>query len=82
MKKYLLVLTLFIGAFSSCKKTGYDPVKQAATDDAAIQAYIKANNLTPCIYPDSALLLIGPESPKVPYELLAAISPCDQRICG
>ncbi|MDB5025236.1 MAG: peptidylprolyl isomerase [Mucilaginibacter sp.] len=46
MNKYILVLSLFIGAFSSCKKTGYDPVKQAATDDAAIQAYIKANNIT------------------------------------
>ena len=38
---------MFTAAFSSCKKeNSFDPVKQAATDDAAIQAYIKANNIT------------------------------------
>ena len=47
MKRYILLLVLFIAAFSSCKKdTPFDPVKQAAADDAAIQAYIKANNIT------------------------------------
>jgi FKBP-type peptidyl-prolyl cis-trans isomerase FkpA len=47
MKKYILLLTLFIATLSSCKKDApFDPVKQAATDDAAIQAYIKANNIT------------------------------------
>ncbi|MBS1532454.1 MAG: FKBP-type peptidyl-prolyl cis-trans isomerase [Bacteroidetes bacterium] len=46
MKKYLLLLTLFVVAISSCKKDSFDPVKQAAADDAAIQNYIKANNIT------------------------------------
>ena len=47
MKRYTLLLVLFIAAFSSCKKdTPFDPVKQAADDDASIQAYIKANNIT------------------------------------
>ncbi|HEY4197663.1 MAG TPA: FKBP-type peptidyl-prolyl cis-trans isomerase [Mucilaginibacter sp.] len=47
MKRSILLLALFIVAFSSCKKeNSFDPAKQAATDDAAIQAYIKANNIT------------------------------------
>lgn len=46
MKKYLLLLFLIPAAFSSCKKDSFDPAKQAAADDAAIQAYIKANNIT------------------------------------
>jgi FKBP-type peptidyl-prolyl cis-trans isomerase FkpA len=47
MKKYLLLFTLFITALTSCKKDpAFDPVKQAATDDAAIQAYISANSIT------------------------------------
>src|ERR1700753_2389800 len=46
MKRYILLFALVIGAFSSCKKDSFDPAKQAATDDAAIQAYIKANNIT------------------------------------
>src|SRR5579863_10339731 len=46
MKKYLLLFTLVIVAISSCKKDSFDAVKQAAADDAAIQAYIKANNIT------------------------------------
>jgi FKBP-type peptidyl-prolyl cis-trans isomerase len=46
MKKYILLLTLFIAVFASCKKDSFDPAKQAATDDAAIQAYITANNIT------------------------------------
>src|ERR1700753_4419358 len=46
MKRYILLFALAIGAFSSCKKDSFDLKKQAATDDAAIQAYIKANNIT------------------------------------
>ncbi|HEX3385674.1 MAG TPA: FKBP-type peptidyl-prolyl cis-trans isomerase [Mucilaginibacter sp.] len=46
MKKYLLLLTLFIVTISSCSKDSFDPVKQASTDDAAIQNYIRANNIT------------------------------------
>jgi len=46
MKRYFLLLTFFIIAISSCKKDSFDPAKQAATDDAAIKAYIAANNIT------------------------------------
>lgn len=48
MKKYLLFLFLIPAAFSSCKKASdnYNPVTQAATDDAAIKAYITAHNIT------------------------------------
>lgn len=48
MKKLLLVTCLFIAGLSSCKKTDSAAVAQAqaATDDAAIQAYIKANYST------------------------------------
>jgi FKBP-type peptidyl-prolyl cis-trans isomerase FkpA len=46
MKKYLLLVTLFIVALSSCKKDNFDPAKQAIADDNAIQAYIKANKIT------------------------------------
>jgi FKBP-type peptidyl-prolyl cis-trans isomerase FkpA len=46
MKKYLLLVTLFIVSLSSCKKDDFDPAKQAIIDDNAIQAYIKANNIT------------------------------------
>ena len=47
MKKYLLLITLFIAVLTSCKKDpAFDPVKQAATDDAAIQAYMSANSIT------------------------------------
>jgi FKBP-type peptidyl-prolyl cis-trans isomerase FkpA len=45
MKKYLLLITIFIAALSSCKKDDFDPAKQAIVDDAAIQAYMKANNI-------------------------------------
>ncbi|MBS1524000.1 MAG: FKBP-type peptidyl-prolyl cis-trans isomerase [Bacteroidetes bacterium] len=48
MKKYLLFFSIVLSAFASCKKdTPFDPAKQAAADDAAIQAYIKTNNLSP-----------------------------------
>jgi FKBP-type peptidyl-prolyl cis-trans isomerase FkpA len=50
MKRYLLLLSLFVIGFSSCSKTDttltVDPVKQAAADDAAIQAYITTNGIT------------------------------------
>jgi FKBP-type peptidyl-prolyl cis-trans isomerase FkpA len=46
MKRYILLLVVFIAAFSSCKKDSFDPAKQATTDDAAMQTYIKANNIT------------------------------------
>ncbi len=44
MKKHLLLLIAFITVLSSCKK--YDVNKQNAADDAAIQAYLKANNIS------------------------------------
>ena len=47
MKKYLLFFTLFVATFSSCKKgDSFSATAQAAVDDAAIQSYIKANNIT------------------------------------
>lgn len=51
MKKYLLFFAVFTLLFSACKKsstttTTVDPAVQAAADDAKIQAYIKANNIT------------------------------------
>ena len=46
MKKYLLLLAVFVTVFLSCSKDSFDPAKQATKDDAAIQAYISANNIT------------------------------------
>jgi FKBP-type peptidyl-prolyl cis-trans isomerase len=46
MKKYLLLIAVFVTVFSSCSKDSFDATKQAAKDDAAIQAYISANNIT------------------------------------
>ena len=47
MKKLLFALVAFATILSSCKKSdSFDATAQAATDDAAIQAYIKANNIT------------------------------------
>ncbi len=47
MKKYLLLIGFVIIGLTACKKsTPFDPAKQAAADDAAIQAYIKTNNIT------------------------------------
>lgn len=45
MKKIVLLLAGFVVAFSSCSKDSFDPAKQAAKDDAAIQAYIASNNI-------------------------------------
>jgi FKBP-type peptidyl-prolyl cis-trans isomerase FkpA len=45
MRKYFLLLcVLFIG-ISSCKKDSFNAAKQAATDDALIQAYISSNGI-------------------------------------
>jgi len=46
MKKIILLFAVFVTVFSSCSKDSFDPTKQAAKDDAAIQAYISANNIT------------------------------------
>jgi FKBP-type peptidyl-prolyl cis-trans isomerase len=46
MKKSLLLFAFVIVAFSSCDKDSFNPATQAVADDAAIQAYIKANNIT------------------------------------
>jgi FKBP-type peptidyl-prolyl cis-trans isomerase FkpA len=50
MKKYLLLLSLFIAVgLSACKKSdtaATNAANQAAIDDATIQAYIKAHNIT------------------------------------
>ena len=47
MKKSFLLLAFFALIFSACKKAEtFDAAKQAAQDDAKIQAYIKANNIT------------------------------------
>src|SRR5476651_953726 len=48
MKKYLLIFSLLlVTGFSACKKTAsVDTAAIAAADDASIQAYIKANNIT------------------------------------
>lgn len=47
MKKYVLLLLLIAGSLSGCLKenngTVYDPVAQAAADDATIKAYLAAN---------------------------------------
>ncbi|MBC7399652.1 MAG: FKBP-type peptidyl-prolyl cis-trans isomerase [Mucilaginibacter sp.] len=45
MKKCLLILSVVVIAFASCKKIeDFDPVKQAAEDDAAIKKYINVTN--------------------------------------
>src|ERR1700761_3658683 len=48
MKKVIILLIVLATGFSSCsKKDNFDAAAQAATDDAAIQAYLKANpNIT------------------------------------
>jgi FKBP-type peptidyl-prolyl cis-trans isomerase FkpA len=55
MKKYLLVFSLVILGLSSCKKSSDSAAIQAAADDATIQAYIKANNITNAIKDPSGL---------------------------
>jgi FKBP-type peptidyl-prolyl cis-trans isomerase FkpA len=55
MKKYLLLLLVAVVGISSCKKSSDDATAaataataaaQAKTDDATIQAYLTANNIT------------------------------------
>ncbi len=46
MKRSILLLAFFVICFSSCKKDTFDPAKQAAADDAAIQAYLSSANIT------------------------------------
>ena len=46
MKKFLLFFLLPAILLSSCKKDSFNATTQAATDDASIQAYMKANNIT------------------------------------
>jgi len=47
MKKYFLLLSLLIIGVSSCKKeSSFNAAAQAVTDNAAIKAYIAANNIT------------------------------------
>lgn len=44
MKKHILILTLLISVFASCKKDdNFNANTQAAKDEADIQAYLKAN---------------------------------------
>jgi FKBP-type peptidyl-prolyl cis-trans isomerase FkpA len=47
MKRPLILIALFVVCMFSCKKSSTtNTAAQAAADDAAIQAYIKANNIT------------------------------------
>jgi FKBP-type peptidyl-prolyl cis-trans isomerase FkpA len=47
MKKYLLIVCVLIASCSACKKSdNFDASAQAATDDANIQAYLKAKSIT------------------------------------
>jgi FKBP-type peptidyl-prolyl cis-trans isomerase FkpA len=46
MKRYLVFLGIITIAFASCKKIpDFDPVKQAADDDAAIRNYLQLANV-------------------------------------
>ena len=45
MKKYLLLLSVVVLGLSACKKVDF-VAEQAAIDEAKIQAYISANNIT------------------------------------
>ena len=47
MKKFILIILVLATGMSSCSKSdSFDAGAQAATDDTAIQAYIKTNNIT------------------------------------
>lgn len=51
-----MILFVVVAGLSSCKKSdNFDASAQAATDDAAIQAYIKTNNLTNVVKDPSGL---------------------------
>jgi FKBP-type peptidyl-prolyl cis-trans isomerase FkpA len=45
MKKYLLLLSVVVLGLSACKKVDF-VAEQAAIDEAKIQAYVAANNIT------------------------------------
>ncbi len=45
MKRYFLLLSLFVG-LSSCKKDSFSATKQAAIDDGLIKAYVGTNSIT------------------------------------
>ncbi len=57
MKKTILILSLFVAIFASCKKQGdtFDAAAQAAKDETAIQAYLKANPSITATKNDSGL---------------------------
>lgn len=58
MKKILLLFIFILPAviLCSCKKEdSFNATQQAATDDAAIQAYIKTNNITDAVKDPSGL---------------------------
>jgi FKBP-type peptidyl-prolyl cis-trans isomerase FkpA len=58
MKKYLLILFVVVAGLSSCSKDSddtFDTAAQAATDDASIQAYLKANNITTAVHDPTGL---------------------------
>ena len=55
MKKILLLFLFPAFILVSCKKDSFNAAQQAATDDAAIQAYIKANNITDAVKDPSGL---------------------------
>jgi FKBP-type peptidyl-prolyl cis-trans isomerase len=55
MKKILLLFLFPAVILVSCKKDSFNATQQAATDDAAIQAYIKANNITDAVKDPSGL---------------------------
>lgn len=58
MKKYLLILCVLVAGLSSCSKddsSTFDVAAQSAKDDAAIQAYISANNITGTVHDPSGL---------------------------
>ena len=55
MKKILLLFLFPAVILASCKKDSFNAAQQAATDDAAIQAYIKANNITDAVKDPSGL---------------------------
>jgi FKBP-type peptidyl-prolyl cis-trans isomerase FkpA len=47
MKKYFTILCLLFAGLSACKKEDdFDAAAQAVTDDATIQTYLKAKNIT------------------------------------
>ena len=45
MKRYFTLLLFTLAAFASCRKDGFDPVKQAEIDEADIKYYIGLNDV-------------------------------------